>query len=61
MGIVQKPSNEDYWSRSVLFGTPGIPELMSHDHFKQIRAALRFSNEKKRQKALKMLYKKFVL
>ena len=45
MGMIKRPSYKDYWTSSKLFGTPGISELMSCDHFEQIRNSLHFINE----------------
>ena len=45
MGIVRKPATEEYWTLSTLFGTPGMRELMTFDHFKQILSSLHFVDE----------------
>jgi len=45
MGIVKKPSLKDYWSKNNLFGTPFLNDLMSLDHFLQIRKNLHFVDE----------------
>ena len=42
MGIISKPSMEEYLAKSVLFGTPGFSEVLSFDHFKQILRCLVF-------------------
>ena len=50
MGIVKKPSCKEYWSKSILFGNPGFRELMTIDHFEQIRSYLHFVDEKESNK-----------
>jgi len=45
MGIVKKPSLKDYWAKNDLFGTPYLNDLMSLDHFLQIRRNLHFVDE----------------
>jgi len=46
-GIVKKPNIKDYWSESILFGTPGIAQIFSRDQFLDIRKSLHFVDEKK--------------
>jgi len=36
MGIIHKPKIDDYWTKSSLFGTPGIVQIMSNDHYRQL-------------------------
>jgi len=43
MGIIQKPKIEDYWSSSILVGTPGIAQILSCDHFVQILRSLSYT------------------
>lgn len=45
MGIVRKPNVKDYWSQSVLFGTPGISDIMAPDHFEDIRNNIHFIDD----------------
>jgi len=44
MGIIKKPKIEDYWSSSILNGTPGFGNILSYDHFKQLSRNICFYN-----------------
>jgi len=63
MGIIHKPRIEDYWSSSILWGTPGISEVMSHDQFRLILRNLAFAlgrNKKDRLHKIRPLMEKII-
>ena len=45
MGVVKKPSLREYWSNDDMFGNPNFRDLLSFDHFEQIRGNIHFSDE----------------
>ena len=49
-GIVKKPDIKDYWTESLLFGTPGFANIFSRDHFLAIKRALHFVDEREANK-----------
>ena len=45
MGIVKKPTLQEYWTKNHLFETPLFRDLLSYDHFRQIKSSLHFIDE----------------
>lgn len=50
-GIVKKSDVKDYWTESVLFGTPGFARIFSRDHFIAMKRALNFVDEQTADKS----------
>lgn len=57
MGIVQKPTIGHYWRTSQLFGSKGISQLMSEEHWQDINSNLYFIDEEVKSDESDPLYK----